>query len=207
MNHAGAASAAPAVQEGCGPTGVSDERANDSHKVRLTIVPSLLSASRLPIAVAFFAVESVLWRGALLFFGALTDWLDGWIARRFGLESRTGALLDPLFDKLFVTVTLAAFLPGPYLGWREFLVLVSRDLYVGGMFLIAKMLSVEVEIQARPSGKLVTVLQIIALFVLLLAPQQAALFMVAVGVASAIAIADYTMVGVTDLRGRAKASQ
>ncbi len=167
-----------------------------------TSIPSLISALRLPIAAAFFAVDSLLWRGVLLFLGALSDLLDGWVARRFRLESRTGALLDPLFDKLFVTVALAAFLPGPYLGWQEFLILISRDLYVGSGYLVARLLKVDVEVRARPSGKLVTVLQMVTLFVLLLAPERVGLFVVATGVASAIAVVDYTVAGAAAIRGR-----
>jgi len=185
---------------------VTDVQANAQRSNKLAHVPSFLSALRLPIAIVFFAVDNVLWRGVLLFLGALTDLLDGWLARYLRVESRTGALLDPLFDKLFVTVALAAFLPGPYLGWRGFLVLVSRDLYVGFAYLLAKLLRVDLEIRARPSGKLVTVLQIVTLFVLLLAPGQVDVFLVAVGVASAIAIVDYTAAGVAGLRRRAKAA-
>lgn len=174
-------------------------------KGRLAQVPSLVSALRLPIAAAFFAIDGLVWRGILLMIGALTDWLDGWLARRLGVESKTGALLDPLFDKLFVTVALAAFLPGPYLEWREFAVLVSRDLYVGIAFLLAKALRIDIPAAARPSGKLVTVLQIVTLFVLLLAPERVGVFTVAVGVASVIAIGDYTAAGLAALRRRAGA--
>ena len=37
---------------------------------------------------------------------AITDWLDSWIARRYGLTSAFGAFLDPVADKLMVAVTL-----------------------------------------------------------------------------------------------------
>ena len=168
--------------------------------------PSLISALRLPIAVVFFVVDGLLWRGVLLFLGALTDLLDGWVARRFRLESQTGALLDPLFDKLFVTIALAAFLQGPYLGGEEFLILISRDLYVGLGYLVAKHLNVEFEVESRPSGKLVTVLQMVTLFVLLLAPERVGVFVVAVAAASVIAIVDYTGAGVARVRGRQKAA-
>lgn len=169
-------------------------------------MPNVVSALRLPIAAAFFAVDGLLWRGVLLFFGALTDALDGWLARRLGMESRTGALIDPLFDKLFVTVALAAFLRGPYLGWLGFVILVSRDLYVGTAYLVSKLLKIGIPTQPRPGGKLVTFLQIVTLFVLLLAPDRVGVFMVAVAVASAIAIVDYTLVGVAGVRGRSRAA-
>jgi phosphatidylglycerophosphate synthase len=165
-------------------------------------VPSCLSALRLPIAAAFFVVDGLFWRGILLLAGALTDALDGWLARHFQVETKTGAILDPLFDKVFVTVALAAFLPGPYVGWREFAVLVSRDFYVGLVFLVAKALRIGLEVRPRPSGKLVTFLQIVTLFVLLLAPERAGLFILVVGVASAYTILDYTVAGVAGLRRR-----
>ena len=74
----------------------------------LAKLPNFISALRLPIAAAFVAVDDLLWRGVLLFLGALTDALDGWLARRLGVESKAGAIMDPAFDKLFVLITLAA---------------------------------------------------------------------------------------------------
>jgi cardiolipin synthase len=185
---------------------VKGAEATAGQRTGLVSVPNVVSALRLPIAAAFFAVDGLLWRGVLLFFGALTDALDGWLARRLGMESRTGALIDPLFDKLFVTVALAAFLRGPYLGWLGFVILVSRDLYVGTAYLVAKLLKIGIPTQPRPGGKLVTFLQIVTLFVLLLAPDRVGVFMVAVAVASAIAIVDYTLVGVAGVRGRSRAA-
>jgi CDP-diacylglycerol--glycerol-3-phosphate 3-phosphatidyltransferase len=165
-------------------------------------VPNLISALRLPLAAAFLVADTVLGRGALLFLGALTDLLDGWLARKLKVESRAGALLDPLFDKLFVLIALAAFLPGPYLDWRDFAILISRGLYMAFGFLVAEMIGVDVQARSRPGGKLVTVLQMVTLFVLLLAPDQAGLFVVFVGVASIIAITDYTLAGIASLRER-----
>jgi len=185
---------------------VKGAEATAGQRTGLVSVPNVVSALRLPIAAAFFAVDGLLWRGVLLFLGALTDALDGWLARRLGMESRTGALIDPLFDKLFVTVALAAFLRGPYLGWLGFVILVSRDLYVGTAYLTAKLLGIDIPTQPRPGGKLVTFLQIVTLFVLLLAPDRVGVFMVAVAVASAIAIADYTLVGLAGVRGRSRAA-
>ena len=47
---------------------------------------------------------------ALIFvFAALTDWLDGWLARAMGAESALGALLDPIADKLLVGGYLVAY--------------------------------------------------------------------------------------------------
>ncbi|UCC71071.1 MAG: CDP-alcohol phosphatidyltransferase family protein [Gemmatimonadota bacterium] len=184
---------------------MSSAEATANRRSALANVPNFISALRLPIAAAFFVIDNLLWRGILLFLGALTDALDGWLARRLGVESKAGAIMDPLFDKLFVVITLAAFLPGPYLGSREYLILVSRDLYVGAGWLVGKAMGVNVPAQSRPAGKLVTALQVVTLFVLLLVPERFTVFMVAVGAASAIAIIDYTFAGLATLR-RSKAA-
>jgi len=51
------------------------------------------------------------WSYALALFlgGAITDWLDGWLARRMGQVSAFGALLDPIADKVFVGAFLIVF--------------------------------------------------------------------------------------------------
>lgn len=184
---------------------MSATSANAAPRTTLLTVPNVISALRLPIAAAFFAVDGVMWRGVLLLLGALSDALDGWVARHLGLETETGAIVDPLFDKLFVLIVLAAFLAGPYLEWWEFAILISRDLYVAIGYLTARLRGLPIGWHPRPAGKLVTFLQLVTLFVLLLAPAQAALFIVAVGVASAVAIVDYTLVRLAELRGRSRA--
>jgi len=95
-------------------------------------IPNALSALRL------FGVPSFLilildgshdgWAIFLLFVAGLTDFLDGYIARRFNQQSRLGELLDPLADRLYILATLIG------LTYREiipvFLIvtLVARDL-------------------------------------------------------------------------------
>lgn len=159
-------------------------------------LPNIISVLRLPIAFAFFAIDSVMVRSVLLSVGALTDALDGWLARRFGLKSKTGALLDPLFDKLFVLIIMSSFLAGPYLGWAGFAILVARDAYVGAAFLVGRFVGFSLPAKSRLSGKIVTFLQMVTLFVLLLAPELIDYGVMAVGVTGGIAIVDYTVVAV-----------
>jgi cardiolipin synthase (CMP-forming) len=78
---------------------------------RLLTVPNALSILRLvAIPIVFLdLVAGRLWRGvALLVVLSLTDWLDGYLARRLDQRSRLGELLDPLGDRaLFLVVGLA----------------------------------------------------------------------------------------------------
>lgn len=74
--------------------------------------PGLVSLSRLVLALLFPAVvDRPLAALAVLAAGGLTDVADGWIARRFGMATPAGAMLDPVADKAFVltvAVTLVA---------------------------------------------------------------------------------------------------
>ena len=50
--------------------------------------------------------------GALFGFAAITDWLDGYAARRLGQTSKFGAFLDPVADKLMVTIAVVLLVQG-----------------------------------------------------------------------------------------------
>ena len=79
--------------------------------MRLTI-PTLLTLFRIvliPVLVVVFYWGhpwSNVFATAIFVVGALTDWLDGWVARRFNMFSTFGAFLDPVADKLAVTIAL-----------------------------------------------------------------------------------------------------
>lgn len=78
----------------------------------LFLVPGLLSLARVPLAAAFpFVVHVPAAALAVIAAGALTDVLDGWLARRLDQVTPTGAVVDGITDKLFVgsiAVTLVA---------------------------------------------------------------------------------------------------
>jgi len=105
----------------------------------------------------------------LLAFIALSDWLDGFLARRWNASTRLGALLDPIADKL-AQVTLLVLLA--WGGRAEFgtvprwfvAVVIGRDLFLlyGALRVRARLGSVE--IKARWQGKLSTLLVFVILF-------------------------------------------
>ena len=94
-------------------------------------LPNLLTLSRIPILFGVVALLYLPLRGAataafiLFVIGALSDWADGYFARRQGLVSNFGKLVDALTDKvfmvgLFIALAVMGVLPGP---WSLFLVL------------------------------------------------------------------------------------
>lgn len=104
---------------------------------------------------------------ALLFLVAsLTDWLDGYIARKHNLITNMGKFLDPLADKLLVS---AAFILLVELGLAPawiVIVIISREFAVTGLRLVAS--GEGIVLAASNMGKLKTVSQILAIALLML---------------------------------------
>jgi cardiolipin synthase len=73
------------------------------------LVPCLITLCRVPLALLFAAsLATPPLALAILATTAATDVLDGQLARRFGLETETDALLDPIVDKSFAAVAISA---------------------------------------------------------------------------------------------------
>lgn len=104
----------------------------------LTTIPNLLSLSRIPLSILLFvAIEWSAWPIALAIFclAMITDWLDGWWARHYSLQSQIGRSLDPLTDKVLIggTFIFLLMVPGAYLQpWMVALV-ICRELLVTGV--------------------------------------------------------------------------
>ena len=162
-------------------------------RTSLTLL-NALSLSRLPLAAVFVVMEEPLVRVGLVMAAALTDFLDGWIARHKHLESYWGALIDPLADRGFVMVALLAFVLEGSLSPVEFGILVVRDVATGLAFVVARIVPRfrPVKFQARMLGKVVTTLQLGALLAVLVAPVLVRPLVIAVGLTALAAVVDYT---------------
>lgn len=161
----------------------------------LRALPNILSSSRVVLAAAFVVAPSVDARLALVGFAAITDFLDGWIARRGQWMTRSGALLDAFADRVFVLVAVSTFLFTGELSTVGYFVMISRDLATAVGFLVARVVPWlrPVAFKARYAGKLVTVLQLLTFIAVLRLPDAVSPMLWAVGVASAGAIVDYTL--------------
>lgn len=157
--------------------------------------PNLLSLSRVAFAVAFVGVPEAPWRLGVLVAAMASDVLDGLWARLAGIESRFGALLDPVADRVFM---LAAFLvvtwEGTLAWWMLALVLIRDIMVLIGWFTARSIPWLRrIPFKARWPGKGVTVLQFSTLLATLVAPRLVAGLSVACGVLALVATADYTL--------------
>jgi len=102
---------------------------------RVWTVPNALSMLRLAGVPLFLylvlVVERDGWAVLLLMASGITDYLDGWIARKYRSFTRFGQLLDPLADRLYILATLLALVirDGIPLWWAA--AIVGRDALLG----------------------------------------------------------------------------
>ncbi|MEX2381352.1 MAG: CDP-diacylglycerol--glycerol-3-phosphate 3-phosphatidyltransferase [Opitutales bacterium] len=140
-------------------------------------LPNSLTLSRIPLLFLIVALLAATWTGAatlgliLFIIAGITDWLDGLIARRQGLVSNFGKLMDALSDKilmigLFMAMVALDHLPF-YAIYFVFLIL-SREFLISGMRMMAA--AQGVVLGAEKAGKQKTVTQIVAAAILLSVP-------------------------------------
>jgi CDP-diacylglycerol--glycerol-3-phosphate 3-phosphatidyltransferase len=158
-------------------------------------LPNLLSFSRLLLAAGFVAAGEPGARVGLIGAAAATDFLDGWLARRVHATSRWGALLDPIADRVFVLTAVATLLFTGALSTGAYFILIMRDLATAVGFLVARAIPRlrPIQFKARVLGKVVTVLQLLALAAVLAHPPALRPLLGAVAASSVLAIADYTL--------------
>lgn len=108
---------------------------------RVLTLPNALSALRL-LGVPLFVWAILTHRDGLaliiLTLSGITDYLDGKIARKFGLVSRVGQLLDPIADRLYIVSTLLCLAWREIIPWCVVIVLFAREAFMAVVVLIAK---------------------------------------------------------------------
>jgi CDP-diacylglycerol--glycerol-3-phosphate 3-phosphatidyltransferase/cardiolipin synthase len=138
----------------------------------LVTIPGLLSLARIPLAALFpFAAANPPLAIGVLALAAATDVADGWYARRFGQETPTGRVLDPITDKTFVAAVVITLIATDVLSMTEALLLGSREICE-----LALLLQWVIAFRDRPRptrganrlGKLATTMQFVTVAAILL---------------------------------------
>lgn len=138
-------------------------------------LPNLMTLARLvsiPVLVAVFYLPNH-WSGwlaaAIFVVAGITDWLDGYLARRMKLTSRFGAFLDPVADKLMVAAALVLLVQNHATAWMAIpaLVIISREIAVSALREWMAEIGQRARVAVSWVGKVKTVVQIIAISALL----------------------------------------
>lgn len=140
-------------------------------------IPNLLTMLRI-VAIPLF-VLAFLWNhphanlAAFLVFSlaAVTDWLDGYLARKWGQTSAFGAFLDPVADKLMVSTALVllVYQDGGETVWLSLAaaVIIGREITISALREWMAEIGARTTIRVSIIGKLKTILQMVALLLMI----------------------------------------
>lgn len=137
-------------------------------------IPNILSVIRLllaPVFLALYIQDAVVWRAlsiAVFAVAVFTDFVDGYIARLYKVQSARGVFLDPLADKF---LTFAGFICLPFIDvqqfpWWAIAVIIIRDIIVTGMRVLADYRNIPME--TRYTAKVKTLSQMLFLYLALM---------------------------------------
>lgn len=138
-------------------------------------IPNILTLARIafiPLLVVIFYLPygwSMLLAAGLFGLAAITDWLDGYLARRWSQSTPFGAFLDPVADKLMVAVALALLIERYDAAWLTLpaLVIIGREIVISALREWMAEMGKRGTVAVSSIGKIKTTLQMVALLLLL----------------------------------------
>ncbi|MBZ9537654.1 MULTISPECIES: CDP-diacylglycerol--glycerol-3-phosphate 3-phosphatidyltransferase [Modicisalibacter] len=141
-------------------------------------IPNLLTLARIvfiPLLVILFYLPfawSYTVTAALFALAAVTDWLDGFLARRWDQSTPFGAFLDPVADKVMVAVALALLIErfDSVLLTLPALVIIGREIVISALREWMAEMGKRASVAVSWIGKIKTTLQMVALLLLLATP-------------------------------------
>ena len=153
-------------------------------RINLPTWLTLFRVALLPVMVAVFYMPFPghnITAAIVFVLAAITDWLDGFLARRMNLTSAFGAFLDPVADKLMVAVTLFLLVESdPTSGWSSILLALTSAVIVGREISISALrewmaeIGMSATVKVALIGKLKTIMQMVALVVLIVQHEKEA---------------------------------
>jgi cardiolipin synthase (CMP-forming) len=141
-------------------------------------IPNLLTWARIlmiPLFVGMFysplhwltPAQQNLWATVLFVAAAITDWFDGWLARKLGQTSAFGAFLDPVADKLMVAAALVVLIQLGRLDAVVAFIIIGREIAISALREWMAKIGAARSIAVSFIGKLKTAAQMIAIPMLL----------------------------------------
>jgi CDP-diacylglycerol--glycerol-3-phosphate 3-phosphatidyltransferase len=141
-------------------------------------LPNLLTWQRIVAIPLLVAVYLVPWEGwsmhsrnivatVIFVLAAVTDWVDGYLARRLGQQTPFGAFLDPVADKLLVCVALVMLLELDRVASGVAAIIIGREIAISALREWMATIGARRSVAVSSLGKLKTVLQLVAIPLLL----------------------------------------
>jgi len=134
--------------------------------LRILLIPLIVGIYYLPDAWLAYGDKNAT-ATAVFVFAALTDWLDGYLARRLNQTSAFGAFLDPVADKLIVVGALIALLYLNRVDMLVALIIIGREIAISALREWMAKVGQAKSVAVAFIGKLKTVVQMVAIPLLL----------------------------------------
>ncbi|MEW7977077.1 MAG: CDP-diacylglycerol--glycerol-3-phosphate 3-phosphatidyltransferase [Candidatus Sedimenticola endophacoides] len=138
-------------------------------------IPNILTLLRIALIPVYVVIFYLPWQYAtqacaLVFaLAAITDWLDGYLARRLEQTSRLGAFLDPVADKLMVAVALLLIVendPSPLMSIPA-VVIIGREITISALREWMAEIGARARVAVSVIGKIKTTVQMVAILLLI----------------------------------------
>jgi CDP-diacylglycerol--glycerol-3-phosphate 3-phosphatidyltransferase len=121
-----------------------------------------MAAAPIVIGISFTGWVWAGWAAAIVFMlASITDWADGYVARKFKIESNMGRFMDPIADKILVLGAILMLLDMHRVDAVMVFLFLARDIFIGGIRSVAA--ANQIIIAAQPFGKWKTAIQMIAI--------------------------------------------
>lgn len=151
--------------------------------------PNLLTLSRIiliPVIVAVFYLPfgwSAIASAAIFAVAALTDWLDGYLARRWNQMTPFGAFLDPVADKLMVAIALTLLIEEHHIIWLTIpaMIIIGREIVISALREWMAEMGKRASVAVSFIGKIKTTAQMVAIVLLLANPPGIGLVNIGLG--------------------------
>ncbi len=114
-----------------------------------------------PIVVVLLSDRLYEWALVVFVIAGITDGVDGYIAKQFDAQSKLGAMLDPMADKLLLVSTYIMLALANHIPFWLVVLVIFRDVVIVGGYWMLVALGDEIEVQPSWASKLNTLLQIL----------------------------------------------
>lgn len=131
--------------------------------IRILLIPVFILVFYLPYKWTHAAAA------ALFAAGAITDWLDGYLARKLNQTSQFGAFLDPVADKLLVAVALVLLVQADPRAWLAITaaIIIGREIAVSALREFMAEIGQRSQVRVATVGKVKTIAQMVAIVLML----------------------------------------
>lgn len=140
----------------------------------LTLLRLIFSPLILPVLLVYLLPYNLMWLnillGILFILLSITDFFDGYLARKYNQETMVGRVLDPLADKFLSYSALIGLLVANKIFFYWVIILIGRDFFVMGMRHVA--LEHHFSVAVSKLSKLKTAVQLITITVIIINPYQ-----------------------------------